>query len=460
MKKILLVAASVALMSANAVSQETTRFVTTIDSINIYNILLENAPQNPSIKDVPRFTLVGKDSKFYLGMGANLKMVGDFDWGNPISNPNLFAPSAIPMSTEKGNRSQTLFSIGQSNLYWNFVALPGSKNQVGLFFDINFLGSTSHPVIAIHHAYLKYRGFTAGYIVSTFTDIKADPVAIDFAGPNAITFIRHPNIYYTAKFGKGKMWSAQLGLDMPLAEQSDFTENNRIILNKDKDGNVINKNNGAFTHNGTSFVHQRMPDIPLFIQRDWANHKGWFRVSAIFRNLQYNDIVAADTKLRSNFGWGVKASGSTPIVGGLSFTWQGVYGKGVASYIQDLTGEGLDLVPAKDDPGKLQTVKTWGAYGTLQYNFGKCCVWNATYSHVRAYAPNFTSKPIGGSDGSNSSTDWGEMYKFGQYATTNLIFNVSSFAQVGVEYLWGRRVNNSGAQAHDNRIMLMLNLSL
>lgn len=440
-----------ALVALSVCAQDKTGFVTTAEDINIYNILVENAPQNPSIKDVPRFTLVGKDGKFYLGMGANLKMVGDFDWGSPISNPNLFTTSAIPMTSDPGNRSQTLFSIGQSNIYWNFVALPGSKNQIGLFFDINFLGSTSHPQIAIHHAYLKYRGITAGYIVSTFTDIKADPAAIDFEGPNAITFIRHPNIYYTYKFGKNKMWTAQLGIDMPLAEQSDFVEGEY------KPGKLNDKTNGKIYNPitfapATKFIHQRMPDIPLFIQRDWADHNGWFRFSAIFRDLQYRSLIPTDTRNRGEFGWGIKASGSTPIVGGLSFTWQGVYGKGVASYIQDLTSEGLDLVPVKDEPGKLTTVKTWGAYGTLQYNFGKCCLWNATYSQVRAYAKDFSLTP--------SDDTYGNMYKYGQYVTSNLIFNVSSFAQVGVEYLWGRRVNYSGQQAHDNRIMLMLNVSI
>lgn len=432
MKKLYLISLG-AFIAFNVSAQENTGFINTLEDVNVYNILVENAPQNPNIKDVPRFTLVGKDSKFYLGMGANVKMVGDFDWGNPVSNPNLFAPADIPFGTEKGNRSQTLFSIGQSNLYWNFVAMPGTENQIGLFFDINFLGKSSKPEIAIHHAYLKYRGFTAGYIVSTFTDIKADPVAIDFAGPNAITFIRHPNIYYTYKFGKDKMWSAQLGLDMPLAEETDFTYGKQVV---------------AFTHSSsTEFIHQRMPDIPLFIQRDWADHQGWFRASAIFRNLQYRSFATREGENKSELGWGVKVSGKTPIVGGLSFTWQGVYGKGVASYIQDLTSEGLDLVPVKGEAGRLETVKTWGAYGTLQYNFGKCCLWNVTYSQVRAYANDFGS-------------GWDDMYKYGQYLTSNLIFNVSSFAQLGVEYLWGRRVNYSGIQTHDNRLMLMLNLSI
>lgn len=408
------------LMASGVFAQESTGFITTGDNIDVYNIMLENAPQNPNIKDVPRFTLVGKDSKFYLGMGANVKMVGDFDWGSPISNPNIFAPKDIPMSTVDGNRSQTLFSVGQSNIYWNFVALPGTKNQVGLFFDVIFLGKTSKPVIEIHHLYMKYRGFTAGYVVSTFTDLKAEPKSVDFGGPNAFTIVRHPNIYYTAKFGKDKMWSAQLGLDMP-----DVT---------------------SFTTNGyTRSVNQRMPDIPFFIQRSWADNKGWLRASAIFRDLQYrsdvNDKLKASNK--GVFGWGVKLDGKTPICGGLSANYQAVYGRGIASYIQDFNGEQLDLVPTAAGTN-LKAVPVWGAYGSLEYAFGKCGFFNVTYSQVRSYAGH----------------DYGDLYKYGQYVTSNLIFNVSSFAQVGVEYLWGRRMNYNGIQNHDNRIMLMLNVSI
>lgn len=422
MKKVILLFLG-ALLTFNAYGQETTKFITTMDSVNIYNILVENAPQNPNIKDVPRFTLVGKDSKFYLGMGANVKMVGDFDWGSPISNPNIFAPKNIPMATEEGNRSQTLFSVGQSNIYWNFVALPGSKNQIGLFFDVIFLGSTSKPVMEIHHLYMKYRGFTAGYIVSTFTDLKAEPVSIDFGGPISMTLVRHPNIYYTAKFGKDKSWSAQLGLDMP--DMASYAKN------------VTEKK-----------VNQRMPDIPFFIQKSWAQEKGWLRLSGIFRNLQYRYMPTINGKDAGNcsvLGWGVKLDGKTPICGGLSANYQVVYGKGIASYLQDFSGEELDLVPKSNN--HMQSVPVWGAYGSLRYDFGKCGFWNITYSQVRSYVKDFGSS-------------WGDMYKYGQYVTSNLIFNVSSFAQVGVEYLWGRRMNYNFKQAHDNRLMLMLNVSI
>ena len=409
-------------MAFSSYGQSETKFIPTGDDITVYNILEENAPGNPNIKDVPRFTLVGKDSKFYLGMGANVKMVGDFDWGAPISNPNIFAPKDIPMSVEDGNKGQTLFSVGQSNIYWNFVALPGSKNQVGLFFDVIFLGTTSKPVMEIHHLYMKYRGFTAGYVVSTFTDLKAEPKSVDFGGPNAFTIVRHPNIYYTQKFGKDKMWTFQIGLDMP--NMASFT-----------------------TGTNSKKINQRMPDIPFFFQRSWADNKGWLRASAIFRDLQYRNYGTGSSEIGNKgvFGWGVKLDGKTPIIGGLSANYQAVYGKGVASYIQDLSGEGMDLVPSTSGKG-LSSVPVWGAYGSLEYAFGKCGFWNVTYSQVRTYADSFQGRS--------------DLYKYGQYVTSNLIFNISDFAQFGVEYIWGRRMNYSGIQNHDNRIMLMLNVSI
>lgn len=417
MKKTLLFAGSM-LLASGAFAQDSTGFIETEDITEIFEVMQENAPGNPSIKDVPRFTLVGKDSKFYLGVGANLKFVADYDWGHPIDRANLFAPANIPMSIDKGNGGLTQFSVGQSNFYLNFVALPGTDNQLGIFLDINFLG-TDAKTVALHHAYLKYRGITAGYVVSTFTDLAAEPPAIDFAGPNAITFIRHPNISYNFKFGKDKLWSAQIGLDMP---------------------DMASYHVGDYA----KFVNQRMPDIPLFVQRSWAGGQGWLRASLIFRDLYYRDLV--DGHNAGTLGWGVKLSGKSPICGGLSAYYQVVYGKGVSSYIQDLSGQNLDLVPNFDKHGKLQAVEAWGAYGTLRYDFCPKVFMDVTYSQVRAYTPHDVS--------------WGTGYKYGQYVTGNLFYKINSFTQCGLEYLWGKRANQDGSKAHDNRLMFMLQLSI
>lgn len=429
MKKHLLILVGICGSFVAGFAQDETKlyFINTEESTEVYDVMQENAPGDAVLKDVPRFALIGKNHKFYVGLGANAMLVGDYDWGHPLDNANKFVPSEIPMSIEAGDGGQFLLSAAQSDFYLNFVGLPGSDNQIGIFIDINFMAGNHSP--ALHHAYLKYRGIKAGHTTSIFSDMGAKPASIDYQGPNALTFMGHPNISYTGKFGKNKAWSAAIGLDLP---ETSATYSSGII------GGVET----AFTRN----VKQRIPDIPIYLQRSWCNGKGWLRASAIFRTLSYRDMLL--NKNRNTFGWGVKLSGKTPICGGLSAMWEGVYGKGVSSYIQDLTGKGMDLTPSPDVNGKLEAVPAWAAYGTLQYQICSKVFVNATYSQVRTYSKDW------------NMSDWGGTYKWAQYVTANCFWSINSFTQFGVEYLYGRKMENNGLQAHDNRISLMLKVSI
>lgn len=394
-------------------------FIDTDRSSRVFDVMQANAPNDALLKDVPRFALIGKDHKFYLGIGANAMLVGDFDWGNPESNANKFIPGDLEPHTP-GSGGQFLFSAAQSDFYLNFVALPGSANQLGIFLDVNFMNGNHNP--ALHHAYLKYRGITAGYTVSTFTDTGARAASIDYQGPNAYTFMSHPNISYTCKFGKDRLWSAALGLDMP---------------------------SYSGTNLNTSDVSQRVPDIPVFIQRGWCGGKGYLRASAIFRTLTYRDDLLE--KNHNALGWGVKLSGRTPICHGLTAMWEGVYGKGIASYINDLADRGMDMTPNPDKKGELRATPVWGAYGTLQYNICPRVFVNATYSHVRTYADDW---------GNEGNVTWAGTYKWAQYITANCFVRLNSFTQLGVEYLYGQKKDYSGAHLHDNRLSLMLKVSI
>lgn len=415
--------------SAGAYAQEENRihFIETEKSSEVYDVMQTNAPGDAVLKDVPRFALIGKDHKFYFGVGANAMLVGDFDWGHPLDNANKFIPGDIPMSIEPGSGGQFLLSAAQSDFYLNFVGLPGSDNQIGIFIDVNFMAGNHSP--ALHHAYLKYRGITAGHTTSIFTDMGAKPASIDYQGPNALTFMGHPNISYTGKFGKDRAWSAAIGLDLP-----EFSGT--------YSSGVLNGKETAYTKKAT----QRIPDIPVYIQRSWCGGKGWLRASAIFRTLTYRDNIL--DKNHNVFGWGVKLSGKTPICGGLSAMWEGVYGKGVSSYIQDLSGRGMDLMPNPSENGRLNAVPAWAAYGTLQYQFCPRVFVNATYSHVRTYADNW------------NTADWGASYKWAQYVTADCFWRINSFTLLGVEYLYGRKMDHNGLQAHDNRLSLMLKVSI
>lgn len=390
------------------------------DSADYVFIMSENAPRYRSFPSVPRFMVVGKEGKFYLGLGTNIKAVGVYDFGNVISDPNDFTTYNIPMNPSPGNGAQMKFTAQQSNIYLNAVALPGSKNQIGAFVAFKFTGE--HYGFHLQHAYLKFRNITAGYTNSLFSDGAAVPNTIDDEGPSGYTGVTLGTFNYSGKFGKDKLWSAGVGVEMPI---NSYT-------------------NGIHTQT----VTQRLPDIPAYIQRGWAGGSGWLRFAGILRNLYYRDEFTE--KNVDKVGWGLQLSGTTPVCGGLQAYWEGVYGKGIASYIQDLTGCGMDLMPVGDDGDRLEAVKAWAGYAGLGYTFSSKVNCNLIYSHVRAYANRYT----------DGTSPWNKQYKYAQYLLGNVFWNITPIVQFGVEYIWGRRVDNNSMQAHDNRIEAMLQVSL
>lgn len=389
-----------------------------IDSAEIYRTMVDNAPQSYSIPGAPRFVIVGKDRKFYLGIGGTAKATLSYDFGHVIDNPFDFTTSAIPVTQAPGNGGKIQISAATSSLFVNFVALPGTDNQIGVYLNANFTGNNYTP--SLQYAYLKYRGITAGYNYSLFSDMAAAPPSIDNEGPPGFTAIPNGVIDYTHTFGKH--WGIGVGVEMPILS--------------------------ATVGDRTTTVNQRVPDIPAYIQYSWGSGaSNWVRVSGIIRNLQYRDLVSE--KNRDQIGWGVKISGSATPVSALTFYYQAAYGKGITSYFQDLYEGGLDLVPDAGVPGRLSAVKAWGGYIGIQYNLAKNLFATTTYSHLRNYAGRYA----------NGTTSWAAQYKYAQYALANIMWTPVPQVQCGLEYIYGRRVDMNGVQAHDSRLQTMIQVS-
>lgn len=384
----------------------------------VIDVFIQNAPKAFTAPGAPRFALIGKDHKFYLGIGGYAKTTVSFDWGNPIKNATNFTTSAIPMNgIRKGDGGLLQFSAATSNLFINFVGLPGDDNQLGVYLNGNFLGNGYG--FELQYAYLTYRGITAGYNYSLFSDMAAAPPTID--NENAPGFTAIPNMVVDYVYTIDPKWSVGIGAELPIAS--------------------------ATTNETTYLVNQRIPDIPAYVQFNWDEGASWLRVSGLLRNMQYHDVLAG--KNRTNTAWGVKASGSWNFYRKLIAFYQAAYGKGITSYFQDLYEGGLDMVPDADKNGRLKNVEAWGGYFGLQYNFSKSTFMSCTYSHVRDYADRYVE----------GSVAWGDQYKYAQYLVTNVFWNLTSNLQMGVEYLWGRRVNMDGNNHHDNRLQAMLQLN-
>ena len=130
------------------------------------------------------------------------------------------------------------------------------------------------------------------------------------------------------------------------------------------------------------------------------------------------------------------------IAGGLNFFGHYTYGKGIADYINDLSGEGYDLIP--DGPDRLKAPVGTGWTAGLQYNFTKDFFMSASYSRAQLY------------DTAGMS---GDTYRYGQYIAANAFYNILGDLRVGVEYLHGTRKNISGQSGKANRFEAMVQYS-
>ena len=397
-----------------------------VDSLKVYEAFAENSPADYRVPNAPRFAVVGKNNKFYLGVGGDVKATINYDWGSPIQNANEFAPYDIPMPNSqgyKGNKGGWFgISAQQTDLFLNFVALPDNPNKIGFYINATLLGSGYCP--QVRSAYVTYRGIEAGYGFSLFTDLAADPTTIDYDGPNSFTVVINAKFDYRHNFGKH--FGIGIGAEMPMTSYTDATH--------------------------TSTVTQRVPDIPAYVQWNFGNNNR-IRLSGLLRNMQYQNEALGKTK--NAVGWGVQLTGNFNICDKLIGYYQAAYGKGMTSYFEDLTGNGLDMVPNPTNNSELETVKAWGGYLGLQYNFSSKCYCNVLYSHLRNYAPNYGAN--GTFDG--DPTPWTAQYKYGQYVLGNFFWNINNLFTWGVEYIYGRRVNMDGMQAHDNRIQTMLQIN-
>ena len=389
-----------------------------IDSTQIYDILHHNAPEDFQNPGVPSVAVIGKNGKFIFGVGGYVKAVAGWDFGHPIESTDEFITSDIPMQPTDGDGSRFNLSAKQTHLFLNFVALPGTGNEIGAFISANLLEDYKPT---LQFAYLKYRGLQAGYDYTLFSDPACGAPAIDYEGPCAYTAIPVAGISYLWEPKPHGRWELAVGIELP---QTSFT----TVEGKSK------------------WVYQRFPDIPLAAKYAWADGNSWVRLSSIFRTLTYRNLVSSINHNR--FGYGFQLSGAINFLDKLTFYYEGVWGKGIASMIQDGVDQGLDMVPNVSGTS-LDPVMVWGGFGSLQYDITEKITASATYSQFRTYASNYSGGTI----------PWDDQYRYGQYVSSNIFYKATSFFDLGLEYIWGRRVNYDGLKCADNRVQIAFQLS-
>lgn len=378
-----------------------------VDAAEVQRHMSANAPNKSTDAGLPRFTIVGKDHQFYLGLGIQFLGEAAYTWGGTTQSTLDFVPADISRGpNELGFAWQT------SSFYVNILALPQTANTIGLFFKANYTGDGN--AFHVSHLYAKYRGLTVGRTHSLFTDGAAIPVTIDDEGPNGVPSITLFTAYWEQQFGHGL--SAAAGID---ASTDYYT-----------------------ARSGTESKNQPAPAIPLYLQYAWDGGESHVRLSGLIRPMRFTN--SDFDKRFSLTGWGLQLSGITNLYGPLSACYNLVYGNGIGHYINDDSGLYLDAVQVQTSELKsMRMVKNLGLTAGVTYEFTPKLKSNVTYSHLTNWMP----------QGAVVDAD---SYRYGDYVAANLIYNVNEFLTAGIEYDYGFRKSLGGTRSHANRIQVQM----
>ena len=360
----------------------------------------------------PRFLFLDKEGKVALGIGGFLKAVGEYDMNGAIDNDG-FVTYDIPAPFDPAQRQRFGATAAHSTIFLKMVARKTPIGRVIVYIQTNFTGDNGGYGLKLKQAYLTVGHVTVGKARSTFADGPAMAPTIDDQGPSGQVTAKNMMLRYETSTFHGL--SAAISAELPSATYT--------------------------TGTAARAISQRFPDIPAYVQYAWDKGDSHVRLSGILRQLSYRD----DLKAKNHFatGWGVQLSTVASLIGPLKFFGHATYGKGISDYINDLSGHGLDLVPAATD-GRLRAPAALGMTAGLQYNFTPAFFVTASYSRAGVF---------------NVSHMADDTYRYGQYITANAFYNVWGDLRLGLEYIHGTRKNIDGAHGKANRLEAMLQYS-
>lgn len=377
---------------------------------DVIEVLYDTSDLHFQDATMPRFIMIDRQGNTIFGIGGYVEGIVQYDFDGAIDGAG-FATHDIAVPSDPSLRNR----LGADATHTNIVLQLLRKTKLGVlnaYVQGNFSGGNYG--FKLKNAYISLHNVKAGYTRSTFEDAMAGVPTIDYQGPAGA--VSRTNMMLQYRVPLSRHFVAAISAELP---QADYT----------------------LTDGANESINQRCPDIPAYIQYQWDGGDSHIRASAIFRELSYRNLATSENKFAT--GWGVQLSGAAKVTSLAQVYYQAVYGKGIANYINDLSGFGYDLL-SEGDGGKMKAPGAFGMSAGVRLNLSNRVFVSSTYSFCRLY------------DQENMG---GDAYRRGNYAVVNCFYTPISDLQVGIEYLHGRRTNMNHEHGTANRIEAMVKYS-
>jgi len=306
------------------------------------------------------------------------------------------------------------------------------------FFNGNTSGAFGSYPLRLRFAWIDVGPFLVGQAASLFMDYDVYPNVLDYQGPPGMVLMRQAIIAYRAALADNVKLS--VGIEQPYSD----------IQWLEGGGFNINPGTGIITEAGVPKNIQNVPDLTANVR--YTGDYGHAQVAGILRKLTFQ---TADERRFDECGYGVNLTGTfhpwaylhgipnsaTEGRGPLEksrILAQFACGRGIARYLNDTNGLGLD---ATFDPvDGFRALQTTGWFIAYEHWWTDKLISNFTYGQARVDVTD-TLLP-------------GDTYKQADYATANLIWLPVERLGLGIEFLYGSRENKDGAKGKNCRIQI------
>jgi outer membrane murein-binding lipoprotein Lpp len=368
------------------------------------------------------YKIPGTDTSLAIGGYAKLDAIynsASARGGSNNINNLMLIPSAIPVGSNLGEHSETVFNARESRI-WLKSFTPTILGDLNTYLEMDFMSFqppgdapvpgdervTNGYSPRLRHAYGSLGNLLGGQTWTTFLNVAALPELNDFGGPIGQIFVRQALIRWTQPFSlAGAPLEFQTALENP---ETTLTLPNGDRITPDDD---------------------RAPDVVARLNYNpvW----GSLSVAGLARQIRYSD----NNHHQASEAWGgaVSLAGKVRTYGLDNFRFMLNYGNGLGRY----TSYNLFNDAVLNSSGHIDLLDVYG--GFLAYQHFWSPAWRSTVAYGFAHAdyPPFVAQSVS---------------KQAQSVHVNLLWSPLLQATIGLEYIYGLRQLENGQEGDLQRV--------
>lgn len=365
------------------------------DTLSSKDVHPQDTPENSGL------VIESKDKNLSMRFYGSARVYGSYDF-NGLQGGTGFALGEIPVQEEDKNEETFYMTANVTRLGIEVKRKTFVGNTL-IRVETDFNGPNNN--FRIRQAYGQTSHFIVGQTWTNFSDIETLPLTVDVDGPPTAVTTRPVLIKYYLDFDPG--WRFRASIESPSAE---------IYI---PDSLSVEE------------VSQNYPAVATNIKKDWKAFQ--IKFAAILNPISVRNLSGDRASL---IGQGAFLSMNGDLSSGSALKFQGLLGKGIASFLNLGNNAAYDVVLDPNN-GEYQLTSCYG--GFVAYNqvvIERYLDIDIVYGLVKLKMEDYFPD---------------ESFKVGEYIALNAFFSPPELFRLGIEYTYGLKKNKSGKSGNANR---------